>query len=349
MGSHDECLEGDQGPACHQEEADSGIAGPSCVRLVAANHIAVSTRNSAQRIGPSKLAIHTGNFVITYDYSSQQMVYNMGRDGGGIGAIAVHPEQTYIAIAEQCKHRAPNVYIHQLVSDNLEDPHSVLESGTERGYSAAAFSRDGELLATVGSSPDFMLTIWNWREASVILRYKAFSQEVYNVRFSPYFDGTLITSGTGHICMWKMAKTFTGLKLKGLLGKFGHVELSDVCAFLEFPDGKILSSTETGQLLLWTGNMIKAVLMRKGRTTCHDGNVEVLQLHQSGSLVVSAGQDGFIRTWDASKVHQPSGPAACLLACIHIWQHNHLCEVHQRSTGRALATRSDALDADHRC
>eukprot|EP00955_Chlamydomonas_euryale_P072828 361535-Chlamydomonas_euryale.AAC.1 len=36
-----------------------------------------------------------------------------------------------------------------------------------------------------------------------------------------------------------MAETFTGLKLQGALGKFGAVELSDVEAFVEMPDGKV--------------------------------------------------------------------------------------------------------------
>ena len=34
---------------------------------------------------------------------------------------------------------------------------------------------------------------------------------------------------TGHGCrFWKMATTFTGLKLQGQLGKFGRTELSDI-------------------------------------------------------------------------------------------------------------------------
>lgn len=38
---------------------------------------------------------------------------------------------------------------------------------------------------------------------------------MYTVRFSPYFEGLLNTSGTGHIRFWKVASTFTGLKLQG--------------------------------------------------------------------------------------------------------------------------------------
>jgi hypothetical protein len=37
---------------------------------------------------------------------------------------------------------------------------------------------------------------------------------VYGVRFSPFASGRLVTSGTGHIRFWRMASTFTGLKLQ---------------------------------------------------------------------------------------------------------------------------------------
>jgi hypothetical protein len=57
------------------------------------------------------------------------------------------------------------------------------------------------------------------------------------------------------------------------LGKFGAVELSDVSALVELPDGKVLSGSETGELLLWDGGLIKVVLQRPGKKPCHDGQV----------------------------------------------------------------------------
>ena len=88
--------------------------------------------------------------------------------------------------------------------------------------------KEGTLLASVGGFPDYMLTVWDWEKESVVLRSKAFSQEIYRVSFSPDLPGHLTTSGTGHIRFWKMATTFTGLKLQGYLGKFGRTELSDI-------------------------------------------------------------------------------------------------------------------------
>lgn len=70
----------------------------------------------------------------------------------------------------------------------------------------------------------------------------------------------MTTSGLAHIKFWKVAETFTGLKLKGEIAKFGQVELSDVIGYFIHPDGKVLSGTEYGTLLLWEGNLIKCVI-----------------------------------------------------------------------------------------
>jgi hypothetical protein len=36
-----------------------------------------------------------------------------------------------------------------------------------------------------------------------------------------------------------MASTFTGLKLQGLLGRFGKTALTDIEGYVELPDGKV--------------------------------------------------------------------------------------------------------------
>ena len=51
-----------------------------------------------------------------------------------------------------------------------------------------------------------------------------------------------LPTGLGHIKLWKMANTFTGLKLQGRLGRFGKTEISDINGFLQLPDGKVTCS-----------------------------------------------------------------------------------------------------------
>lgn len=54
-----------------------------------------------------------------------------------------------------------------------------------------------------------------------------------------YGTAALLFAGTGHIRFWSMARTFTGLKLQGSIGKFGNEELSDVSGYTQMPDGKV--------------------------------------------------------------------------------------------------------------
>ena len=75
----------------------------------------------------------------------------------------------------------------------------ILRKGTEKSYSCLTFNSNGDQLASVGSEPDYNLVIWNWSNEIMILKSKAFSQEIFKVVFSTNFEEKLITSGIGHI------------------------------------------------------------------------------------------------------------------------------------------------------
>ncbi|CAG2237888.1 CFAP44 [Mytilus edulis] len=159
---------------------------------------------------------------------------------------------------------------------------------------------DGNLLASQGGDPDFMLTLWEWKKEQTVLRYKAFSQDVFRVTFSADLEGQLTTAGTSHIRFWKMADTFTGLKLQGQLGKFGRTEITDIEGYVELPDGKVLSGAEWGNMLLWEGGLIKVEITRKGKKPCHQGPIEQILLDE-GELI-TVGSDGCIRVWDFESI-----------------------------------------------
>ncbi|KOB66841.1 Uncharacterized protein OBRU01_20689, partial [Operophtera brumata] len=106
---------------------------------------------------------------------------------------------------------------------------------------------DGELLASVGKDPDYNLTIWTWKRHRILLRTSAFTFDVNGVMFSPYCPGQLTT-----------AETFTGLKLKGDLGRFGKTEICDVLGVYPMPDEKVLSGCEWGNVLVWEAGLVKS-------------------------------------------------------------------------------------------
>eukprot|EP00105_Crassostrea_gigas_P043284 XP_019927432.1 PREDICTED: cilia- and flagella-associated protein 44-like isoform X1 [Crassostrea gigas] len=252
-------------------------------------------RHNLHLLDERTVCFAAGNYVMLLDLQTKEQKYLRSTSGGGIGAITVHPLKKYFAVAE--KGISPNINVFEYPSLKL---HRILRGGTERSYSYVDFNPKGDLLASVGGDPDYMLTIWDWKEEQTVLRSKAFSQEVFRVTFSTELEGQLTTSGTGHIRFWKMADTFTGLKLQGELGKFGKTEISDIEGYVELPDGKVLSGTETGNMLLWEGGLIKVEIGRKGKKLCHQGSIQQILLDEGELMTV--GSDGFIRVWDFESV-----------------------------------------------
>ncbi|XP_070606132.1 cilia- and flagella-associated protein 44 isoform X2 [Erythrolamprus reginae] len=250
------------------------------------------TRRANLQILDSQILLYVaGSQLVLLDMKSSYQRYLRSTGGGGIGVITVHPDKTHFAVGE--KGSKPNMVIYEYPSLK---PYRILRGGTEQAYAFADFNRSGTLIATVGSSPDFTLTVWDWKQEKIILRSKAFSQDVYKVTFSPDNEEQLTTSGSGHIKFWRMALTFTGLKLQGALGRFGKTSLTDIEGYVELPDGKVLSGSEWGNLLLWEGGLIKVELCRPGRKNCHNGPINQLILDE-GELI-TVGTDGYIRVWD---------------------------------------------------
>lgn len=243
------------------------------------------------------LLTSVGNVMVFFNLkTTDPPKYVQGVREGSIGAMAINPTKTLIAVGEVCE-KEPNIYIYRYPSMKLC---RVMSGGAVKGYADLCFNQAGTKIASVAMDPDYMLTIWDWQESFIMLRSKAFSQDVYKVAFSSDNDGILTTSGMGHIKFWRMASTFTGLKLQGYLGKFGASELTDIASFLQLPDGKVLSTTETGNLLLWDGGMIKCEIGVKGKRPCHQGRIEIILLGEGE--IITAGEDGYVRIWDLETI-----------------------------------------------
>ena len=103
---------------------------------------------------------------------------------------------------------------------------------------------------------------------------------------------------------WKMAQTFTGLKLQGEIAKFGALEMSNVSGYHELPDGKVLSGTEQGNMILWEGNLVKAhlVLDQETKRPLHNGMIEVI-LFENDEFITAA-HDGYIKWWSLAEIDQ---------------------------------------------
>mmetsp|Transcript_22443 Transcript_22443/g.56709 ORF Transcript_22443/g.56709 Transcript_22443/m.56709 type:complete len:1880 (+) Transcript_22443:135-5774(+) len=271
---------------------------------------------NASWVSASEVAYVNGHAVILYDVVSEEQRILHGKDSGGVGAVQISPCGNYLAVAESTIEpmtQPPRIFIYQFGTMNV---HRVLRKCSEKGYVGVAFSpHNHDQLASLGAFPDYLLTVWNWKAERIMLKCKAYGQDIFQVRWGQ-FPGQLVTTGVGHIRFWKMATTFSGLKLQGALGKFGGTELSDIQGYVELPDGKIVTGSEYGKLLLWEGVFVKCELVDTDGKNAHSGNLNVVFLDEdktSGTkYVVSAGEDGFIRWWpfleiDAAEADYDSG------------------------------------------
>ncbi|KFQ82177.1 WD repeat-containing protein 52, partial [Phaethon lepturus] len=240
-----------------------------------------------------------GNQVVLLDLKTKSQSHLRSSSGGGIGFITAHPTKQYFAVGE--KGKKPNLIIYNYPSLR---PYRILRDGTEEAYVFGDFNDAGTLLASIGSSPDYMLTIWDWKQEKIMLRSKAFSQDVYKVTFSAGNEEQLTTSGAGHISACKLchiAKKLNLLTVYTFSCKYLYITINLMLSWKEATNvNQILARTEWGNLLLWEGGLVKVELCRSGHKPCHSGPVSQLVLDEGE--VVTVGKDGFIRVWNVETI-----------------------------------------------
>jgi cilia- and flagella-associated protein 44 len=239
------------------------------------------------------LVFASGNLIHFFNVTTSTVTTRRSAGGGGIGCIAKNPNPNYPHLTIGENGRKPTIYIYKFPEMELI---AMLKRGTKRQFSFLDYTVDGELLASQGGDPDYLLTIWDWKRKEIKLRAKSFSNDVANLMFSPYIPDQLTTCGLGHIKFWTMSSTFTGLKLQGLIGRFGKTEICDIYGICSMPDEKVLSGCQWGNILVWENGLIKLEVCRKNRKKCHIGCITQIFMRNSEEIM-TVGTDGYIRIW----------------------------------------------------
>ena len=98
-----------------------------------------------------------GNCLVFIHLRSLTRRYLFSVSNSGLGSFAVHPSHRLLAVGETG--RDPNVFIYKYPELTIA---KTLQGGASRSFACMSFSQSGEKLATVSTSPDFLLTIWDW-------------------------------------------------------------------------------------------------------------------------------------------------------------------------------------------
>ncbi|XP_070529333.1 cilia- and flagella-associated protein 44 isoform X2 [Cardiocondyla obscurior] len=248
-------------------------------------------------VEPNVVIFASGNILHFLNTETNQLWFRRGFTGGGIGHVTKNPTFDHIAVGENGV--KPPIIIYKWPSMDIV---TILNHGTMKSYSYLAYSADGLLLASQGGAPDYTLTLWNWQISVIALKCESYNRDVYNITMSSLLPGYLTTSGYGHIKFWKISKTFTGLKLKSEIGKFGQIEISDILGVYIMPDGKIVSGCNWGNILLWEEGLITLEICKKNRQPCHAK--AITQFEYINGELISVGMDGWIRVWFYETIDQ---------------------------------------------
>ncbi|XP_046662828.1 cilia- and flagella-associated protein 44-like [Homalodisca vitripennis] len=249
------------------------------------------------------LVFYSGCLIHIFDVVDRKFTFKRSLNGSGIGHIAKNPMEDHLAVGEKCVN--PLIIIYSWPNFEVV---SKMSGGTTRAYSHLGYSPDGSMLVSQGKEPDHLITIWDWKEAHIILRVKSHGQDVFNAEFSQFVPGQLTSSGLGHIKFWKMAKTFTGLKLQGELGRFGKTEICDILGVCAMPDEKVISGSEWGNLLAWEDKLIKLEVRQKAKGNCHTAPISQIHYNPFAEDIISVGMDGWIKMWTRATIDAADPP-----------------------------------------
>ena len=64
----------------------------------------------------------------------------------------------------------------------------------------------------------------------------------------------------------------------------------------------MISTTETGRLLVWEGGLIKTEVQRPGGVPIHAGTIDTVVIDEESQQIITGGDDGFVRTWDLASL-----------------------------------------------
>ncbi|XP_028044392.1 cilia- and flagella-associated protein 44-like [Rhopalosiphum maidis] len=237
-----------------------------------------------------------GSYINMFDINDGQLSFRKNAGNGGIGYIIKNPVLSHIAVGENCNN--PLIIVYEWPTFEIV---SVLEGSAKQQINCLSYSQNGDYLCSQAGEPDNTLTIWDWKKSKILLRTKSHTQDVYTCRFSNFILNHLVTAGSGHIKFWKMAKTFTGLKLLGQLGRFVKTEISNVIGIFSMANEKVISGCEWGNILVWGEKFIEIEVTRRFRQPCHLAPI-IMFLHsrysRNDELLTSISMDGTIKFWN---------------------------------------------------
>jgi WD40 repeat protein len=223
-----------------------------------------------------------------------------------IASLAVHPDGVTVATGEDAAE--PSVLVWGSEPRKMVTLAPPIRGHHRRGVAALAFSRDGRFIISVGREPNHLVAVCDWRLGTVVCSQRTGERSVIALRTCPH-DGSFVTAGEHTLRFWSIemgvgTEAVAGSapmsvwkhQLRSKRGVFGRhgagVSRTLLCIDFAGP-GITLTGAKDGNLLLWKGSMLTAVI------SAHQGPlIAIWSIPADGvSMVVTGGKDGTLMRW----------------------------------------------------
>lgn len=219
---------------------------------------------------------------------------------GAVVCLAGHPAGKVVASGEYGK----NAMVLVWDSESLEQI-SALWGFHHGGVVSLSFSMDGNRLVSAGNDTDGSVCVWDWRRELRLAVHRGDGTSVLAVKFMPESDG-VVSVGRRHCVFWSVSGT-TLEPTKGNLNNKGSLQTFLSVGFMKLVQEKhkkqwvTLTGNQSGEILLWLGNVLVAPGDRAHRgpvLVIHTPVPDKLATDDCAGFVLSAGADGKVMRWE---------------------------------------------------
>uniref|UniRef100_A0A3B3WUV3 Cfap43 N-terminal domain-containing protein n=1 Tax=Poecilia mexicana TaxID=48701 RepID=A0A3B3WUV3_9TELE len=204
-------------------------------------------KNNLCFVDEQTVVFPSGNSCVIHNTVKRWQRFIPGLEGSlGLRALAVSPNQRYLAVSEKAEEASITVF-------DLHQEHGMKKKVLTAGdflvqeFLCMAFSPDSKYLIGQSGAPEWLLIFWSWEKNKVLATLKTTNSNnpISQVsHFSPHNNMQVCVSGKG---VFKLFRYSEGNLKQNSIAK---VESINILCHTWVSEGRVIAGTDTGRLLV---------------------------------------------------------------------------------------------------